>query len=38
MQMQLPMRAVEAFARSRDINPVGPSPPDLNVLHSTFLI
>ena len=33
-----PIRAFEAFALTPDINPAGPSPPDLNVLHSTFLI
>jgi hypothetical protein len=38
IKVDLPVRTVEAFARSQDINLVGPSPPDLNVLHSAFLI
>ena len=34
----LPVRAVEGFARWQGSKPVEPSPPDLQVLHSTFLI
>ncbi len=32
------MPRVETFARWHGINPIEPSPPDLQVLHSSFLI
>jgi hypothetical protein len=38
VQVDLPICPVQLFACSQDVNPVGLSPPDLNVLHSTFLI
>jgi hypothetical protein len=34
----LPLRAVEAMVDWRGTAAVEPSPPDLQVLHSTFLI
>jgi hypothetical protein len=34
----VPARAVEALERWQGTNPVEPSPPDLQVLNSTFLI
>lgn len=34
----LPMRTIEPFGLWRDTNPIEPSPPDLQALHSTFLI
>jgi hypothetical protein len=36
--MDLPIYNVEAFARCHGTNAIEPSPPDLQVLHSTFLI
>ena len=36
--IDLPSRMIEAFAHWHRTNPIEPSPPDLQVLHSTFLI
>lgn len=38
VNFDLPMRAVEPFADWRGANPIEPSPPDLQVLNSTFLL
>jgi hypothetical protein len=38
VQIDLPASAVEAPERWHGTNPIEPSPPDLHVLHSTFLI
>jgi hypothetical protein len=38
VQLGLPVRTVEAFARWQGLTPMEPSPPDFQVLHSTFLI
>ncbi|MBV8830489.1 MAG: hypothetical protein JO108_14785 [Acidobacteriaceae bacterium] len=37
-RIALPVRKVELFPRWRDALPLDPSPPDLQVLHSIFLI
>jgi hypothetical protein len=37
-RIALPVRKVELLPRWRDARPFDPSPPDLQVLHSTFLI
>jgi hypothetical protein len=37
-QVASPIRTAEACARRHGTNPIEPSPPDLQVLHSTFLI
>ena len=37
-KIDVPARAVEALERWQGRNPVEPSPPDLQVLNSTFLI
>jgi hypothetical protein len=34
----MPLRTIQIFARWRGAIPFEPSPPDLQVLHSTFLI
>jgi hypothetical protein len=36
--VDVPIHTVEAFAHGQFIDPIDPSPPDLQVLHSTFLI
>jgi hypothetical protein len=36
--VDLPIRTVEAFTLWHGASPIEPSPPDLQVLHSTFLI
>jgi hypothetical protein len=37
-EITLPVRSIEVFPRWRDALPVDPFPPDLQVLHSIFLI
>jgi hypothetical protein len=37
-RIALPVRNVELLPRGRDAIPLDPSPPDLQVLHSVFLI
>lgn len=36
--VDMPIHTVDAFERSHGTNPIEPSPPDLQVLHATFLI
>jgi hypothetical protein len=38
VDIELPVRRVEALERWRDADLIEPSPPDLQILHSTFLI
>jgi hypothetical protein len=38
LRVQLPVPAIQTFSRLHDSTPVDPSPPDLQVLHSSFLI
>ena len=38
VHFDLPLRTLQAVAAWRGTNPIEPSPPDLQVLHSTFLI
>jgi hypothetical protein len=38
VKIEAPLRAIEALERSHGTNSVEPSPPDLQVLNSTFLI
>ena len=35
---QVPLPAIQAMTTWRGVSPVEPSPPDLQILHSTFLI
>jgi len=38
VRIDLPLRAIGGLERWHGVKPVEPSPPDLQVLHSTFLI
>lgn len=38
IQIDLPLRPIDGLERWRGVNPVEASPPDLQILHSTFLI
>jgi hypothetical protein len=38
VEINLPLRAIEGLELWHGVNPVEPSPPDLQILHSTFLI
>jgi hypothetical protein len=38
VKIELPVRTVEGLERRHGANPIEPSPPDLQILHSTFLI
>jgi hypothetical protein len=37
-EMDVLIRPIEGWERWHGVNPIEPSPPDLQVLHSTFLI
>jgi hypothetical protein len=37
-RFEIPLPTVKTIAPRRDLSPVEPSPPDLQILHSTFLI
>jgi hypothetical protein len=38
VEIDLPFRAIEGMRRWHWVDPIEPSPPDLQALHSTFLI
>jgi hypothetical protein len=38
VKMDLPVRTIDTLERWHDTKPIEPSPPDLQILHSAFLI